>query len=120
MTGILNAIFDNYNRGLDGYLSSLDDLEHSYPAFLMETCPHVLPESAFIPWKKEERFHHASEADVMGFRSAANAVWKRGGREARALCIIHAIDYACYDKLRVEDFCKKVYSDDLFSKILEV
>mmetsp|Transcript_24452 Transcript_24452/g.50755 ORF Transcript_24452/g.50755 Transcript_24452/m.50755 type:complete len:413 (-) Transcript_24452:11-1249(-) len=120
MTGILNAIFDNYNRGLDGYLPLMNDLEYNYPAFLNETCPHVLPESAFIPWKKDERFYHASEADEMGFRSAAEAVWKRGGRESRALCIIHAIDYACFEKLQIEDFCKKIYSDDSFSKIIEV
>jgi len=115
MTGILSGLYKAYKRNLDAYLPSIDDLENTYPSFLKETCPHVLPESAFEPWDKEERHHHVSEADALGFRSAANAVWARGGRASRALCVIHAMDYACYDKVPVDDFCKGVYMSGAFT-----
>mmetsp|Transcript_3169 Transcript_3169/g.6900 ORF Transcript_3169/g.6900 Transcript_3169/m.6900 type:complete len:392 (+) Transcript_3169:184-1359(+) len=118
MTGILSGLYKAYKRNLDAYLPSIDDLENTYPSFLKETCPHVLPESAFEPWDKEERHHHVSEADALGFRSAANAVWARGGRASRALCVIHAMDYACYDKVPVDDFCKGVYMSEAFTQAI--
>ncbi len=115
MTGILTGLHHTYRRKLDAYLPSISDLENTYPSFLKETCPHVLPNSAFEPWNKSKRDHHVSEADDLGFRAAANAVWARGGRASRALCMIHAMDYACFDKVPVDAFCKQVYMSDAFT-----
>ncbi len=117
MTGILAGLNRKYRRQLDGYLPSLNNLEYNYPEFLKETCPHALPQRAFESWNKEERYHHPSEADKLGFRAAANSVWKKGGPESRALCVLRAMDYACYDKLPVDDFCKIVYMSEAFSNI---
>ena len=118
MTGILTGLDTLYQRKLNGYLASINDLEHNYPNFLKETCPHVLPNDVFEPWNVEARIHHTSEADELGFRLAANSVWARGGHTSRALCMIHAMDYACFDKLPVHDFCKHVYSSEPFLKAL--
>ncbi|KAL7461617.1 hypothetical protein ACHAXS_002036 [Conticribra weissflogii] len=117
MTGVLTRFNQLYKRKLTGYLPSISNLEENYPAFLNETCPGVLPESAYRPWKKEDRYVHESEADEAGFRAAANKVWESGGRTSRALCLIHAIDYACFDKIPVADLCKKVYSSDDFAEL---
>lgn len=114
MTGVLTRFNQLYKRKLTGYLPSVTNLEENYPAFLKETCPGVLPENAYRPWKKEDRIVHVSEADESGFHAAANSVWESGGRTSRALCLIHAIDYACFDKIPVSYFCKKVYSSDNF------
>ena len=114
MTGMLTRLYQIHRRKLTGYLPSVNDLETNYPSFLNETCPGVLPESAYEPWKKEDRVFHESEADELGFRSATNAVWESGGRTARALCFIHAIDYACFDKIPVPDICIEVYLGEPF------
>ncbi len=118
MTGILTGLHNTYQRKLDAYLPSISDLENTYPSFLKQSCPHVLPESAFEPWDKSRRDHHVSEADELGFRAAANAVWAQGGRASRALCMIHAMDYACYDKVPVDGFCKGVYMSDAFTEAI--
>ena len=115
LTGVLTKLNKLYRRKLTGYLPSVNDLENNYPSFLNETCPGVLPKSAYEPWRKEDRVFHESEADELGFRSAANAVWGNGGRTARALCLIHTIDYACYDKIPVPVFCRDVYLSEPFS-----
>ncbi|KAL7463742.1 hypothetical protein ACHAXS_008775 [Conticribra weissflogii] len=117
MTGILAGLSQKYHRQLDGYLPLLNNLEYNYPAFLKETCLHALPQRAFEPWNKEEQYHHPSEADKLGFCAASNSVWKKGGPESRALCGLCAMDYACYDKLPVDDFCKIVYMSEAFSNI---
>jgi len=119
MTGVLTRFNQLYKRKLTGYLPSVTNLEENYPAFLKETCPGVLPGNAYRSWKKEDRFVHVSEADESGFHTAANSVWESGGRTSRALCLIHAIDYACFDKIPVSYFCKKVYSSDNFVELFQ-
>ncbi len=117
MTGILAGLNRKYRRQLDGYLPSLNNLEYNYPEFLKETCPHALPQRAFESWNKEERYHHPSESDNSGFRAAAHSVGKKHGSVPRALCVLLAMDCACYDKLPVDDFCKIVYMSEAFSNI---
>mmetsp|Transcript_12968 Transcript_12968/g.30586 ORF Transcript_12968/g.30586 Transcript_12968/m.30586 type:complete len:596 (-) Transcript_12968:315-2102(-) len=58
---------------------------------------------------------HESQLDSLGTHQAAKDVWKKGGAVSRALCILHAMDYACFpDGLEIPPICREVYSSDAF------
>lgn len=118
MTGLLTVFHQLFKRKLTGYLPSLSNIEENFPSFLNDTCPGVLPETAYLPWKKKDRYTHASESDRVGFRAAANRVWEYGNGTSKALCLIHAMDYACFDKIPVPETCKEVYSSENFVDFL--
>jgi len=118
MTGLLTVFHQLFKRKLTGYLPSLGNIEEKFPSFLNNTCPGLLPESAYLPWKKEDRYTHASEGDQVGFRAAASRVWGYGNGTSKALCLIHAMDYACYDEIPVPEICKEVYSRESFVDFL--
>ncbi len=118
MTGSLTVFHQLFKRKLTGYLPSLADIEENFPSFLNNTCPGVLPEMAYLPWKKEDRYAHVSESDPAGFRAAASRVWGYGNGTSKALCLIHAMDYACFDKIPVPEICKEVYSREDFVDFL--
>ena len=44
--------------------------------------------------------------------------WELEGATSRALCIIHALDYACFDSIPIPILCQRVYADEDFSEKL--
>ena len=56
---------------------------------------------------------HVSSQDEFGLYKAAKNVWKFGGKESKALCALHAFDYACFDDILpdgIPQLCSEVYS----------
>lgn len=98
---------------LSGYLPSLANLSTAMPAFVQHTC-HLEYD---LPAMKDTRWGHLSSADPHGFYHAARTVWAEGGVVARALCIFHAMDYACWKNLPdgIPEICQEVYSRPEFS-----
>lgn len=115
MTGILwglrrlNDCYGEDKFNLTAYLPSLTNLETQFPTFLHDTCEHVPPFDTF-----NKRIVHDSQADTYNFYEAAKRSWRDEGRVARALCAIHALDYACYDALPIPPVCALLYSKDGF------
>ncbi|KAL7532445.1 hypothetical protein ACHAWF_004138 [Thalassiosira exigua] len=114
MTGVLWALKrlakcagEEEAPSLAGYLPSLSNLPAEFPRFVAETCPRATPPGnfAFV----DNPGLHGSQKDEHGFYRAAKEVWKGGGRAARALCAIHALDYACYDAIPVPPLCRSVF-----------
>jgi hypothetical protein len=82
------------------------------------TCPGY-PSLEQIP-DMELMGQHNSSNDDFGFYQAAKNVWKEGGDIARALCIIHAFDYACFEDLPdgIPSLCRDVYGSPSFVKTI--
>ena len=55
---------------------------------------------------------------MYNFYSAAKTSWKEQGKVSRALCALHALDYACFDDIPVPALCQEVYSSDAFRRRL--
>lgn len=99
---------------LTGYLPTLDNLASTWPDFMARTCgPRGFPSRARLPPTMAVAGGHASSADALGLRAAAAAVVAEGGPVARALCLLHAFDYACFPVLPggVPAACRSVYAD---------
>lgn len=94
---------------LTGYLPSLDNLTTAFPKFLGETCPNIPRFDYFT-----KHHEHPSQSDMKGYYTAAKRALKQGGNVTRALCAIHAIDYACFDLIPVPDICKEVFGREAF------
>jgi hypothetical protein len=107
-------VMDYYGVPLAGYLPSLTNLTHTWPIFITETCPEMIPLESFPDMKIMGQ--HESSQDQLGLYKAAKDVWQAGGPIARAMCIIHAFDYACWDDLPdgIPDLCKEVYQSSAF------
>lgn len=100
---------------LAGYLPSLDDLNVAFPRFLRETCPGASRIDAF---EGEGEKMHPTSSDPLGTYSAAKRVWQVGNHTSRALCAIHAIDYACFDAVPVPRACQEVFGREGFREAL--
>jgi hypothetical protein len=102
-------VLDDSGGFLSGYLPSIANLSAEFPTFVEKTC-HL--EEGYLPAMKDTRWIHTSSGDPEGFYLAAKTVWSEGGEVARALCILHAMDYACWKKLPdgVPTICQSVYS----------
>ena len=120
MTGILyelhrlNGVFFggiNSNWTLTGYLPSLVNLSSTFPKLLLDNCPGMPPE---IDQAFQKPLHHSSEKDEYGFYRAAKQIWNEGGNAARALCALHALDYACFDRITIPDLCMQVFTKKEF------
>ena len=118
------------------FLPTLENLTETFPGFLAERCPRAalnyrqtqsnetlasnsnIHTSGFLPMKRMGQ--HKSSLDTYGTYAAAKNVWKKGGTVSRALCAIHAMDYACFgDILTIPTICKEVYANGSFAtKIL--
>jgi hypothetical protein len=111
-------LLHNVNLTLSGYLPSLENLEERWPKFITETCPEMPPLSDFPNLKKHGQ--HQSSKDKFGIYRAAKEVWNDQGHVARALCVIHAMDYACWTDLPdgIPRLCQEVYSTDIFQKLM--
>jgi hypothetical protein len=117
MSGILLELA-RCNERLTDYLPSLDNLTHTWPNFLTKTCPEVDFPEEFVTGTLDTAGQHFSSTDDLGDYDAARQVWEEGGLTAQALCILHVMDYACFDKLEIPEVCKQVYNDKAFVKAL--
>ena len=63
--------------------------------------------------KPELKGQHMSSKDPWGTCQASKEVWAEGGPVARAMCLLSAPDYACFDRLPagIPEFCRTVYRD---------
>eukprot|EP00532_Pseudo-nitzschia_australis_P007176 CAMPEP_0168164662 /NCGR_PEP_ID=MMETSP0139_2-20121125/1060_1 /TAXON_ID=44445 /ORGANISM="Pseudo-nitzschia australis, Strain 10249 10 AB" /LENGTH=583 /DNA_ID=CAMNT_0008081701 /DNA_START=1 /DNA_END=1752 /DNA_ORIENTATION=+ len=122
------------------FIPTLKNLTENFPAFLAQRCPRV---AANYNRQKNEagqqqqqqqqlppmkiRGKHESSRDPYGTYQAAKDVWKRGGRVARSLCHLHALDYACfsgtygdYDENTIQPgveiplICRDIFASDMF------
>ncbi|KAL9187662.1 hypothetical protein ACHAXT_006040 [Thalassiosira profunda] len=91
------------------YLPSLANLDEEFPKLLHENCPGLPP---FGPFRREIK--HESQSDEFHFYSAAKQAWAQQGNISRALCVLHAPDYACFDALSVPPLCQDVYMQPSF------
>lgn len=109
-------IMDHLNQSLSGYLPSVANLETEWPKFMTKTCPEMPPLDTFPPMKTMGQ--HRSSKDELGLYQAAKEVWNEQGLVARALCVIHAVDYACWQNLPngIPPLCQKVFSSPVFLK----
>jgi hypothetical protein len=108
---------------LNAYLSSLDNLKTTWPTFLESACPDLPP---LISTRDPAGMGvHNSSVDELGFYQAAQQVWRveqqqqqqhQGDDVARALCVLHAMDYACWADLPdgIPALCRDVYAESHF------
>jgi len=98
---------------MTSYLPSLNNLQEVWPQYIQKTCPG-LPKSIVGPMHLVPQ--HESKKDEHGFYEASKRVWAEAGPTARALCALHAIDYACWEELPdgVPLVCQDVYSSPSF------
>lgn len=68
-----------------------------------------LPASSSPPMKRAKG--NRSSADPLGTLAAAQTMWASSGPVARALCALHAMDYACLDVLTLPIACADVLDD---------
>ena len=59
---------------------------------------------------------HNSSSDPLGTYKASRDVWLDQGPVARALCVLHVMDYACWTDLPdgIPQFCQDVYAETDF------
>jgi hypothetical protein len=107
---ILNA----FNLTLTGYIPTIHNITQTWPEFMANTCAGFPPVHE-IP-KMRVGVGHRSSLDELGLYRAAKEVWKEGGAIARALCIIHAFDYACWTDLTegIPPICQQVFDSHSF------
>lgn len=117
---------------LTAYMPNMTNLDDAFPQFLHSNCR--LPKEVTTFTKK---ITHGSQGDEFNFYKIAKKVWKEAqyiqttGLDkdersnstssfdiSRALCAIHAMDYACYDDILVPKFCQRVYIQDHFRERL--
>jgi len=113
--GRVLAVLAEQGRTLTGYLPDLVNLEETWPRFFTETCPGLPPLEAFPQQPQERRRNlsgrqHESSSDPLGTYGAAKDVWAEGGPVARALCLLVATDYACWNHT-IPDLCRSVYTE---------
>jgi hypothetical protein len=107
---------DRVGGHLTAYLPSLANLATKFPKFVKSTCG--LKQKVTV--MDEEKMHHKSSDDEEGFYQAAKDVWTNEGSVARALCALHAMDYACWTDLPagVPKVCQEIYSSTEFVKAI--
>ncbi len=119
MSGMLSYLAENGAK-LSAFLPSIHNLGKELPEFAVQACPGILPEN-ITQAVNVPSSGHTSSKDEYGIYQAAKDVWKEGGPTARALCVLHAIDYACWENLPdgIPALCKQVYStNDFVERIL--
>ena len=117
---------------LTAYLPTLTNLTSEFPFFVYTHCrggdgggkrtrkgsssssssssQATLTSSNSMPFMGQ----HNSSNDKFGTYDAAHQVWKQYGPISKALCILHVMDYACWTRLPIPQFCQNVYSDPHF------
>ena len=109
MSRILGPL-QNHNATLTGYLPQLTNLTSTMPVFLSDTCPNMYSVDKMAA-KVEIAGQHDSSKDPLGTYEAAKDLWKEAGPIARALCLLHAFDYACFPDLPdgIPPLCQSMY-----------
>jgi hypothetical protein len=113
MSGVLNMLAVQ-GLNMTSYLPSLSNLGETWPAFVQNTCPG-LPESiASTPMQLAGQHEHTNSKSPA--YKAAERVMKEEGPTARALCALHAMDYACWENLPdgIPSVCIDVYTSQKF------
>lgn len=106
---------------MTAFLPSMENFSKKWPKFVYKSCPGILPENTTASF--HTRSSHESSKDLYGIYKAAKDVWNEGGPTARAICVLHSMDYACWEGLPdgIPVLCKEVYSSTNFvTKILDV
>lgn len=58
--------------------------------------------------------HHETAVDQDGTHQAAKRVWKEQGSVAKAICVLFAVDYACFLQLgAIPELCRRVFDEEL-------
>lgn len=111
----------NDRASLTSYLPSLDNLQDNFPKHLLETCSDAIPTGQVLEAMGSGQGHHTPHEDEEGFYESAKESFSASGTVAKALCAIHAIDYACWKDLPegIPLICQEVYaSNDFFQAVM--
>ena len=120
--------FKNQNKIF--YINTTHNIQSKFKLFAQQSCPDSFSsrsgdlrkelknsekgEKKILPGQRE------SSEDKAGFYNAAKSVWKSKGPTARALCVLHSMDYACFRQLDfyagIPEFCRRVYANPRFWK----
>ena len=120
------------------FVPTLKNLTENFAAFLAQRCPRVAAnynrqkneagqqQQQGLPPMKIRGKHESSE-DPYGTYQAAKNVWKKGGKVARSLCHLHALDYACFSGtygdynedtiqpgVEIPLICRDIFASDTF------
>jgi hypothetical protein len=113
MSGILNMLAE---RGLKltSCLPSLSNLGETWPTFVQDTCPGLSESITSTPMRLTGQHRHTSS--VSPACKAAKNVWEEEGATARALCVLHAMDHACWENLPdgIPSVCVDVHASRTF------
>ena len=103
-------LLDKCGARMTTFLPSMNNFLKKWPKFVYNSCPGILPENITAPFHTHSS--HESSKDLYGIYKAAKDVWYEGGPTARAICVLHAMDYACWEDLPdgIPQLCKEVYS----------
>ena len=120
MSRVLSAMKDELNLTFTAVLPSIQGLSTTWPEFVQNTCPHFPKINGQVVRENNSMGQHDSSQDPVGFYEAAKSVWKKRGSVAKTLCILHAMDYACWDNLPdgIPSLCQSVYETDEFANAI--
>lgn len=115
MSGTL-WLLSQFGAKMTVVLPTMQNFEEAWPKFAYNACPGALPENVTEPFHVGSS--HLSSKDPLGIYKAAKDVWSEGGPTARAICVLHAMDYACWETLPdgIPLLCKEVFSSSNFVK----
>lgn len=104
------VFLQEHKARLTGYLPQITNLTSTFPAFLSTTCPNMYPLEP-MPTGTQKKGQHQSSKDLRGRYLAAKDIWKEAGPTSRALCVLHAFDYACFPDLPdgIPLLCQSIY-----------
>jgi hypothetical protein len=104
------------NHSLTAYLPTIANMTSDWPTFVSEACPHIDPEGSLHGTHMPLDGQHNSSKDPLGSYQAAKDIWKEEGREAQALCALHAMDYACWRNLPngIPPLCQNLFASPEF------
>ena len=113
------SVLATHGVALTGYIPTIANVTSTWPEFMSSTCQgyptrekieKVLRNDSAVELANGG---HRSSLDKLGFYEAAKEVWREGGPIARALCLLHAFDYACFEDLPegIPELCRAVYRE---------
>ena len=113
MSGALHLL-STFGAKMTAYLPTMENFLVEWPKFAFNTCPEALPGNVTAPFNASSS--HLSSKDPFKIYEAAKNVWNEGGPTARAICVLQAIDYACWENLPdgIPLLCKEVYASRNF------
>lgn len=103
---------NHHAPNITAYLPSAQNLNLEFPEMMKRHCPLIPKLDVFAAQTSQ-----ASRLDQYNYHASARTVWMEGGAVSRALCIIHVMDYFCWD-VPVPAFCEGVFEGEVFRKAL--